>query len=136
MSVTKCLWCGRAFTPRTSGGTPAKFCSAAAHREAYHSAVRHWAEAEIAGGRLTVPKSATAQRARSLQPPLPPRKARRPRTPPLMALPGRPGEAEELLADLVGVLFGLRGDAWAAVCAAVPASFRNGSIATSGRPEN
>ena len=31
-----------------------------------------------------------------------------------------PAEAEELLADLVGVLFRLRGDAWAAVCAAVP----------------
>jgi hypothetical protein len=32
----------------------------------------------------------------------------------------RPGEAEELLTDLLVVLFGLRGDAWSAVAAAVP----------------
>ena len=80
MSVTKCLWCGRAFTARATGGAPAKFCSAA-HRTAYHSAIRHWAEAEIAGAGLPSPKSATAQRARSLQPPLHPRRARRSRTP-------------------------------------------------------
>jgi hypothetical protein len=32
----------------------------------------------------------------------------------------RPGEAEELLGDLLQVLFGLRGDAWSTVAAAVP----------------
>ena len=32
----------------------------------------------------------------------------------------RPGEAAEMVADLVGVLFRLRGDAWSAVAAAVP----------------
>jgi hypothetical protein len=35
-----------------------------------------------------------------------------------------PCEAEELLDKLVAVLFGLRGDAWAAVAAAVPAELQ------------
>ena len=135
MSVTKCLWCSRAFAPRANGGSPAKFCSAA-HRKAYHSAVRHWAEAEIAGGRLTVAQirndaactlataAASPARGSAIEDPAP------------VAPAERPGEAAELLSDLLDVLFGLRGDAWAAVAAAVPASFRNGSIATSGGPEN
>jgi hypothetical protein len=35
-----------------------------------------------------------------------------------------PGEAEELLSDLLDVLFGLRGEAWSAVAAAVPVELR------------
>ena len=107
MSVTKCLWCDRAFTPRATGGSPTKFCSAA-HRKAYHAAVRHWAEAEIAGGRLTVTQirngaAAASSTQGSAIDDLAPIAAE------------RFGEAAEMLADLVGVLFGLRGDVWSAV---------------------
>ena len=106
MSVTKCLWCGRAFTPRTTGGSPAKFCSAA-HRKAYHSAVRHRVEAEIVGGRLTVAQirngaactlataAASPARGSAIEDPAP------------VAPAERPGEAAELLSDLLDVLFGL-----------------------------
>ena len=118
MSVTKCLWCDRAFTPRATGGSPTKFCSAA-HRKAYHSAVRHRVEAEIVGGRLTVAQirngaactlataAASPAQGSAIEDPTPVAQAERP-------------EAEELLSDLLFVLFGLRGDAWAAVVAAVP----------------
>ena len=135
MSVTKCLWCGRAFTPRTTGGSPAKFCSAA-HRKAYHSAVRHWAEAEIAGGRLTVAQIRNGAACTLATAAASPAQGSAIEDPAPVAPAERPGEAAELLSDLLDVLFGLRGDAWAAVAAAVPASFRNGSIATSGGPEN
>src|SRR4051812_40197404 len=36
-----CLWCGRAFTPRTSGGSPQRFCSTG-HRQAFWVAARRW----------------------------------------------------------------------------------------------
>jgi hypothetical protein len=39
---------------------------------------------------------------------------------PPLSRSGSPGEAEELLSDLLDVLFGLRGDAWSAIAAAVP----------------
>jgi hypothetical protein len=51
--MLECLWCDGAFLPRATGGSPARFCSQA-HHALYHSAVRRWAEAEIAAGRLTV----------------------------------------------------------------------------------
>jgi len=119
MSVTKCLWCSRAFAPRANGGSPAKFCSAA-HRKAYHSAVRHWAEAEIAGGRLTVAQirsgaACTLATAASSSAPETSTGSPAPVSP-----AQRPGEAEELLAALVAALFSLRGDAWPVLAAAVP----------------
>jgi hypothetical protein len=46
------------------------------------------------------------------------------RRPPVLPPARRPGEAEELLSDLLDVLFGLRGDAWSAVAAAVPAELQ------------
>ena len=119
MSVTKCLWCSRAFAPRANGGSPAKFCSAA-HRKAYHSAVRHRVEAEIVGGRLTVAQirndaactlataAASPAQGSAIEDPAP------------VAPAERPDEAEELLAALVAALFSLRGDPWVAVTAAVP----------------
>src|SRR6516162_7881775 len=112
MSVTKCLWCGRAFAPRSTGGSSAKFCSAA-HRKAYHSAVRHWAEAEIAGGRLTIAQIRNGAACTLVTAAASPA----PETPPGSPAPVAP---EELLSDLLDVLFGLRGDAWSAVAAALP----------------
>jgi hypothetical protein len=119
MSVTKCLWCSRVFAPRATGGSPAKFCSAA-HRKAYHSAVRHWTEAEIAGSRLTVAQIRNGAACTLATAAASPAQGSAIEDPAPVAPAQRPGEAAELLADLVGVLFGLRGDAWAAVEAAVP----------------
>jgi len=41
-----CLWCGLSFRVRRRGGSPQKFCCAA-HRAAFHSAARRWAERAI-----------------------------------------------------------------------------------------
>ena len=119
MSVTKCLWCSRVFAPRATGGSPAKFCSAA-HRKAYHSAVRHWAEAEIAGGRLTVAQIRNGAACTLATAAASPAQGSAIEDPAPVAPAERPGEAEELLGDLLQVLFGLRGDAWSTVAAAVP----------------
>jgi hypothetical protein len=47
-----CLWCGRPFQARR-GGSPKRFCSAA-HRIAFWSALRGWAERAVAAGFLTI----------------------------------------------------------------------------------
>jgi hypothetical protein len=47
-----CLWCNRSFRPRR-GGSPQRF-SCAAHRAAFHSAARRWAERVVALGRLSI----------------------------------------------------------------------------------
>ena len=41
MSVTKCLWCGRAFTPRATGGKGQLFCRLAGRR-ALDATGRQW----------------------------------------------------------------------------------------------
>jgi hypothetical protein len=41
------------FRARHSGGSPQKFCCAA-HRTAFHSAARRWAERAVSLGRLSV----------------------------------------------------------------------------------
>jgi len=51
MSVTKCLWCGRAFTPR---GKAQRFCRPACRR-AYDAAGRRWVAWALAIGTLTIP---------------------------------------------------------------------------------
>ena len=52
MTRTTCRWCGRLFQARR-GGSPQRFCSAA-HRMAFWSALRCWAERAVAAGALTV----------------------------------------------------------------------------------
>jgi hypothetical protein len=47
-----CLWCGRAFTPRTSGGSPQRFCSTG-HRQAFWVAARRWIMKAIHAGLLS-----------------------------------------------------------------------------------
>jgi hypothetical protein len=47
-----CVWCGRSFRGRR-GGSPQRFCCAA-HRTAFHSAARRWAEHAVAVGMLAV----------------------------------------------------------------------------------
>ena len=45
---TVCLWCGHPFQARR-GGSPKRFCSPA-HRIAFWSALRRWAERAVAAG--------------------------------------------------------------------------------------
>jgi len=52
MYNSRCLWCGRTFTPRR-GGSPQRFCCAA-HRTAFWSALRRWSERAVAAGALTI----------------------------------------------------------------------------------
>src|SRR5690349_4389286 len=48
-----CLWCGRIFTTRVTGGSAQKFCSTE-HREAFWTAARRWTMRAIETGLLSV----------------------------------------------------------------------------------
>lgn len=48
-----CLWCGRAFTARATGGSAQKFCSTE-HRKAFWTAARRWTMRAIDAGLLSV----------------------------------------------------------------------------------
>jgi len=50
---THCLWCGRAFEPRTTGGSPQRFCSTG-HRQAFWIAARRWTMRAVEAGLLSV----------------------------------------------------------------------------------
>src|SRR6266849_2512321 len=50
---THCLWCGRAFTPRRTGGSAQRFCSTE-HRKAFWTAARRWTMRAIETGLLSV----------------------------------------------------------------------------------
>jgi hypothetical protein len=49
----ECLWCGRTFVPRVTGGSAQKFCSTG-HRQAFWIAVRRWTMRAIETGLLSV----------------------------------------------------------------------------------
>jgi len=48
-----CLWCGRAFKPRSTGGSSQKFCCAG-HRQQFWIAARRWTMRAIEAGLLSV----------------------------------------------------------------------------------
>jgi hypothetical protein len=48
-----CLWCGRAFAPRRSGGRTQRFCGTRCRR-GFDAGLRAWTLAELAAGRLRV----------------------------------------------------------------------------------
>jgi hypothetical protein len=48
-----CLWCGRAFTPRATGGSAQKFCCTG-HRQEFWIAARRWKMKAIDAGLLSV----------------------------------------------------------------------------------
>jgi hypothetical protein len=48
-----CLWCGRAFKPRTTGGSAQKFCCTE-HRQQFWIAARRWTMRAIEVGLLSV----------------------------------------------------------------------------------
>jgi hypothetical protein len=63
-----CLLCDRPFQARRTGGTPKKFCSPA-HRNAFHTAARKWAEKAVADGRITLDDLKRDPAASTLLPP-------------------------------------------------------------------
>jgi len=67
MSVTKCLWCSRVFTPRGSGGKRQRFCRPACLHALNADGLRY-IEVALADGALTVSdlrNAPSATRARS-----------------------------------------------------------------------
>jgi len=48
-----CLWCGRAFKPRSTGGSAQKFCCTA-NRQQFWIAARRWTMRAIEAGLLSV----------------------------------------------------------------------------------
>src|ERR1700757_3710328 len=48
-----CLWCGRAFKPRATGGSAQKFCCTE-HRQQFWIAARRWTMRAIEAGPLSV----------------------------------------------------------------------------------
>ena len=48
-----CVWCGRSFRPRATGGSAQKFC-AAGHRKAFWNAARLWTMRAVETGLLSV----------------------------------------------------------------------------------
>ncbi len=59
-----CLWCSAAFEPRTSGGSPQRFCSAPCRR-IFDIACRKYAMTEVYAGRLPVSELRVALRQRA-----------------------------------------------------------------------
>src|SRR5277367_897724 len=49
----RCLWCGRAFKPRSTGGSAQKFCCTG-HRQQFWIAARRWTMRAIEAGLLSV----------------------------------------------------------------------------------
>ena len=49
----RCLWCQRAFTPRMTGGSPQRFCSAG-HRQAFWIAARRWTMRAVEVGLINI----------------------------------------------------------------------------------
>jgi hypothetical protein len=116
-----CLWCGRSF-PARRGGSPQRFCCAA-HRLAFWSALRRWAERAVAAGVLTVADVRNgATPACTLRPGgISPAPVSEPQKPSPVAPAERYSEAEELLDDLLCALFTeIPDNLWYNLAAALP----------------
>jgi hypothetical protein len=66
--MSSCLWCQERFKPRSDGGSPQRYCSAACRRS-FDGAARAWVRQAVDDGTLTLPylQKAPQQRAHSLQ---------------------------------------------------------------------
>lgn len=51
--AANCIWCGRPFAPRRTGGSAQRFCSAR-HRQAFWIAARRWTMRLIETGLISV----------------------------------------------------------------------------------
>jgi hypothetical protein len=100
-----CAWCGRPFTPRTTGGHAQRFCSQSCRR-AYDAAGRRFVAEAIACGLLSldqIRKGAAATRALLLGGISPPQD-REDGNPTPVAPPEHLDEAAELLDELLTAL--------------------------------
>jgi hypothetical protein len=52
-SAVNCVWCGRPFRPRRTGGSAQRFCSTG-HRRAFWIAARRWTMRAIEAGLISV----------------------------------------------------------------------------------
>jgi hypothetical protein len=65
MSASVCLWCQKCFNPRSDGGSPQRYCSAACRRY-FDGAARAWVRRAVNDGTVTLPdlqKASPAARA-------------------------------------------------------------------------
>jgi hypothetical protein len=115
-----CVWCGRPLSARR-GGSPKRFCSAA-HRIAFWSALRRWAERAVAAGALTIanirsgdPTACTLLPGAISPAPIPEAQKLASVAPAESA-----DETAELLDDFLIALLELPGDAWPDLAAALP----------------
>ena len=115
-----CMWCGKGFAPRVSGGKPQMFCHEVCRR-AFDAAGRRWVAEAIAAGTLTLDALRNgAVTTRALLPEaVSPAPVSEPQKP-LAAPAERPDEAAELLDDFLTALLDLPGDAWPDIAAALP----------------
>jgi hypothetical protein len=51
--MTTCMWCGKPFALRRSGGTEQRFCAPGCRR-AFHAKLRGWSERMFAAGAITL----------------------------------------------------------------------------------
>jgi hypothetical protein len=120
-----CLWCGRPFRTRR-GGSPQRFCSTA-HRTAFWSASRLWAERAVAAGVLTLDqiRKGAPEACTLLSAGIPPAPIAEPRNPAHVASAQSPGAAQGLLYELLWTLLRLPGDEWLEVTNKLPAELVN-----------
>ena len=119
-SNPRCLWCGRPFRVRR-GGSPQRFCSAA-HRMAFWSALRRWAERAVAAGMLTVADINNGAAVACTLPPggiLPAAISLAQKAAPVPPA-ASPDGANKLLDDFLIALLDLPGDTWPDLAAALP----------------
>jgi hypothetical protein len=115
-----CLWCERPFQERR-GGSPKRYCSAA-HRMAFWSALRRWAERAVAAGVLTVDHIRNGDPAACTLLPgaVSPSAIFEPQDAAPAASADSAEEVAELLDDFLVALLELPGDTWPDLTAALP----------------
>jgi hypothetical protein len=120
VTMPGCGWCKRPILPRR-GGSPRRFCCAA-HRIAFWSALRRWAERAVVAGALTVDHIRNCDPAACTLLPgaISPTAIPQAQKPTPAASAERLEEAAELLDDLLLGLFDLPGDAWPDLAVALP----------------
>jgi len=97
-----CLWCGKSFTPRITGGAPQIFCCQPCRR-AFDTAGRAWVLDAARSRQITVAERPNGERALTLGVP-----------------PPDDTEPTELLDDLLMTLLLLPGDTWSDIALALP----------------
>jgi len=119
-NAVPCAWCGRTFTPRSTGGHTQRFCCPTCRRD-FDAAGRRWVAEAIACGLLSlaqIRKGAAATRA-LLSGGISPPQIREDEKP-SPASSESSEEAAELLDDLLLVICQMPDEAWSAVVSRLP----------------